>query len=86
MSPDQSIPGGDDRDSDSFKDRLALLRSLFPECVSEGQVDFDKFRRLFGDLPTEGIERYALDWAGKREAIRILQVPSVSTLTPDRGE
>src|SRR6266704_2126277 len=75
-----------DRSSDSLKDRLTVLRSIFPECATEGRIDFEKLRGLVGDFIEEGPERYSFGWAGKREAIRVLQVPSVSTLIEDEND
>ncbi len=61
---------------------IEQLKSLFPEAVTEKGVDFDKLRAALGDAVDNGPERYSFSWAGKRDAIRILQTPSRATLTP----
>jgi len=62
------------------------LRELFPEVFSEGRVDFEKLRATLGDLVDDGPERYRFTWAGKRDAIRLLQTPTRATLIPCREE
>ena len=41
---------------------------------------------VFGESVENGPERYSFTWAGKRDAIRLLQVPSAATLVPAREE
>jgi hypothetical protein len=60
-------------------ERLAGLRDLYPEAFAEGKVDFDKLRGLLGGEIDERPERYSFTWAGKRDAIRLLQAPSASS-------
>jgi adenine-specific DNA-methyltransferase len=67
-------------------DQLAGLRELMPQAFTEGKIDVDKLRASLGDFADEGPERYSFTWAGKRDAIRILQTPSRATLTPARKE
>jgi len=55
------------------------LKELFPEAFSEGHVDLEKLRATLGDLVDEGPERYTFTWAGKRDAIRLLQMPTRAT-------
>ncbi len=63
-------------------DRISSLKQLFPEAFSEGKVDFDKLRATLGDVVDDRPERYSFTWAGKRDAIRLLQTPSRATLVP----
>jgi adenine-specific DNA-methyltransferase len=63
-------------------ERLAGLRDLYPEAFAEGKVDFDKLRGLLGGEIDERPERYSFTWAGKRDAIRLLQAPSRAALIP----
>ena len=75
------------RDSgDAGAERLEALRELYPEVFSEGHVDLDKLRAVLGDDVDDSPERYSFTWAGKRDAIRLLQTPSRATLTPARDE
>lgn len=64
------------------EDQLARLREIFPECFSEGRIDFDKLRETLGEEIDSRPERYSFTWAGKRDAIRLLQTPSRATLIP----
>ena len=65
---------------------LEQLRSVVPQAFSEGKLDLEKLRELAGDGQVSGPERYSFTWAGKRDAIALLQTPSRATLTPDRQE
>jgi adenine-specific DNA-methyltransferase len=73
----------------ALPDLLATQREalvvLFPEVFTEGKIDFDKLRVALGDMVNDRPDRYSFSWAGKQDAIRLLQQPSRSTLTPDRG-
>lgn len=63
-------------------DHIEQLAKLFPDAVSEGEVDFERLRAALGSITDDGKERYSFTWAGKRDAIRLLQVPSRATLIP----
>ena len=63
-------------------DRIQQLRALIPEAFSEGRIDFDKLRAALGDFVDDSPERYNFTWAGKRDALRLLQTPTRATLTP----
>jgi adenine-specific DNA-methyltransferase len=67
-------------------EQLAGMRELMPQAFTEGKIDFDKLRASLGDFADERPERYSFTWAGKRDAIRILQTPSRATLIPARKE
>ncbi len=68
------------------EEQLADLRALLPHVFTEGKVDFDKLHAALGDFGNESPERYSFSWAGKRDAVRILQTPSRATLIPARKE
>ncbi len=68
--------------ADLLGERIAELKRLFPEAVAEGKVDFAKLRATLGDEVDDSPERYSFTWAGKRDAIRLLQTPSRATLVP----
>ena len=72
--------------SSMVRDRIDQLKKLFPECLAEGEIDFEKLHEVLGEAIEEGPERYNFTWAGKRDAIRMLQAPSPSTLIPSREE
>jgi hypothetical protein len=72
---------------DPLCDRLAELRRLLPEAFAEGKLAPEKLAQLLGDGGLAlGPERYGLNWAGKGDAIRALQAPSVGTLLPCRDQ
>lgn len=72
--------------ADLVKENVARLQELFPEVVSEGKVDFEKLKATLGEIVDDKPERYSFTWAGKRDAIRLLQVPSRATLKPCPAE
>lgn len=67
-------------------ERVEQLKQLFPDAFTEGKVDFEKLRQTLGDLVDDRPERYSFAWAGKRDAIRLLQTPSRATLVPAQKE
>ena len=76
------------KEPDNFmRERMARLKELSPEIFTEGdKIDLDKVKDVFGESVENGPERYSFTWAGKRDAIRLLQVPSAATLVPAREE
>jgi adenine-specific DNA-methyltransferase len=60
------------------------LRTLVPEAFAEGKLDANKLKALLGENGDAGPERYSFSWAGKRDAIAMLQLPTRATLVPDR--
>lgn len=67
---------------DIIAEQVDRLKDLFPEVVSEGKVDFEMLKTMLGEIVDDRAERYSFTWAGKRDAIRLLQVPSRATLKP----
>jgi len=68
-------------------ERRAQLVALVPEAFSEGKLDVAALKRTLGeDAVIEGGERYALTWAGKSDAYKVLQTPSTATLRPARDK
>ena len=71
---------------DLVQARVEQMKALFPEVVTEGEdgagINFEKLRLVLGDEVTEGDERYAFTWPGKRDAIRQSQTTSTATLRP----
>ncbi|QDT04223.1 putative methyltransferase [Rubripirellula lacrimiformis] len=75
---------------------IDCIAELFPNCVTEaagenGQVtrkiDFDLLRQELSDEIVEGpLERYHLNWPGKREAMLAANAPISKTLRPCREE
>ena len=65
---------------------LDKLRSVFPECVSEGKLDIDKLLSLCGEYIDNDFEKYKFEWKGKADCLRLAQKRSAGTLRPCREE
>ena len=65
---------------------LDKLRSVFPECVSEGKLDIDKLLSLCGEYVDNDFEKYRFEWKGKAECLRLAQKRSSGTLRPCPAE
>ncbi|HXI01241.1 MAG TPA: site-specific DNA-methyltransferase [Sphingobacteriaceae bacterium] len=64
------------------QDNLEKLKQLFPDIFSEGKIDMEKFNAAFSDNINFSNERYVLNWAGKADAFKCLQIPTTATLKP----
>lgn len=69
-----------------LQDRLEKLKSDFPEIFTEGKIDIEKFKATFTDDINFNNERYVLNWAGKSDAFKALQIPTTATLKPQKDE
>jgi adenine-specific DNA-methyltransferase len=67
---------------DILEAQVAKLRALFPEAVTEGKIDFDKLKAVLGGAAESGPGRFFFSWAGKDDALTLLQTPSRGTLMP----
>jgi len=67
---------------DVLEAQIARLRDLFPEVFVEGKIDFDKLRITLGGAAESGPGRFHFSWAGKDDAVNLLQTPSAGTLVP----
>lgn len=79
MHDKKSVPS---QSPDIVEGRLIALKEEFPEAFTEGKIDFDRLRAALGDLVDDSPERHSFTWAGKRDAIRLLQTPTRATLIP----
>lgn len=61
-----------------------FLATSYPECLSEGRIDFEQLKRVLGNWVEGGQERFGLVWPGKAQCMKIIQQPSNATLRPDR--
>jgi adenine-specific DNA-methyltransferase len=69
------------------EDQKAKLKSLFPEAITEGgKIDFDRLKATLGETVDPGKERYGLNWSGKADCFKTIQMPSTATLIPARSE
>lgn len=62
------------------------LSQCFPECVSDGKINFDMLKASLGELVEKDRERYELVWSGKSDCMRIVQEPSRATLVPEKDK
>lgn len=74
------------------------LKQLFPSVFvettnAEGDlvetIDFEKLKAeigTFSEIYDNRKERYGLDWSGKKDALKIIQRPSIATLKPVKDE
>ena len=83
---DKLDPKIDGASADITAENIEALKVLFPECVTEGKVDFEVLRELLGSEVEDRPERYSFNWNGKSRARRIAQTPSTGTLRPFREE
>lgn len=67
---------------DVIESQIAKLRELFPEVFVEGKIDFDKLKVTLGAASESGPGRFHFSWAGKDDAVSLLQIPSAGTLVP----
>ena len=58
------------------------LRTVFPECFTEGKLDVDKLLALCGEYTENDHEKYKFEWKGKAECLRLAQKRSTGTLRP----
>ncbi|MDE7054621.1 MAG: site-specific DNA-methyltransferase, partial [Oscillospiraceae bacterium] len=62
------------------------LRSVFPECFTEGRLDIDKLLSLCGKYITDDFEKYEFKWKGKSDCLRLAQKRNTATLRPVPGD
>lgn len=67
---------------DMVETRLSDLQCIFPEVFVEGKLDIEKLRTILGTAAEAGHSRYHFGWAGKNDAVALLQTPSRATLLP----
>lgn len=75
---------------------IEQLAALFPNCVTESRgkdgelkraIDFDLLKQELSTHIVDGpLERYQLNWPGKREALLTANAPIAKTLRPCREE
>lgn len=73
----------DEQTPDLKESMLNQFRVIVPEAFSEGKLDIEKLKAIVGETVEVGPERYEFNWAGKRDAIAMLQAPTRATVIPD---
>ncbi len=60
------------------------IKDLVPQAFTDGVLNVEFLKQILASTDNEG-SRYQLDWSGKDEAFRALQIPSYATLHPDKS-
>ena len=64
---------------DVSESQIAKHRGLFPEVFVEGKIDFDKLKIALGAATESDPGRFHFSWAGRDDALSLLQTPSAGT-------
>lgn len=77
----------DMKSKDIVKYNIEKISEIFPNCISEGKLDYDMLKQeLSNDILEAENERYQLTWAGKRKAIINANSPCSKTLRPVKSK
>ena len=82
MTQDIQIPKIAGKSLDIEASEKEKLKSLFPQCFTEGNLDIDKLLSLCGEYIDNDFEKYKFEWKGKSECYRIAGKRSTGTLRP----
>ena len=75
------------KSKDIISDNIDKISELFPNCISEGKINFEMLKQeLSKDIIEDGKERYQLTWAGKQQAILNANIPTRKTLRPMKSK
>jgi adenine-specific DNA-methyltransferase len=77
-----SVEDPETKSPDLVAGNVEQLKSLFPETLTEGKVDFEVLKQLLGGALDEREEKFGLNWRGKRRARQLALTPSTGTLRP----
>jgi len=67
-------------------EHIEALRKMFPQVFIEGKIDVEKLRSILGDEGETRQDKFTFWWAGKRNALQIVQMPTRATLVPAKDE
>ena len=70
------------KSKDIVEDNINKISKLFPECISEGKINFDKLKQELSKDIIEQRESYQLTWVGKNKAMVNANTPINKTLRP----
>jgi len=77
------IDNFDLRSADIAEEKRQEMLRLFPEIRTEGgKIDFERLKLALGETVDMGRERYGMNWPGKAECFKTIQMPSLGTLRP----
>ncbi len=72
--------------ADIVAERIAELKTVFPEVYKDGKIDFDALQNILGEHIEDAREKYSFTWAGKLDSIKLAQKRSNGTLRPCKEE
>lgn len=73
----------DMQSKDIVSENISKISELFPNCISEGKIDFDMLKQeLSKSIIDDGKEKYQLTWAGKKGSIINANTQCNKTLRP----
>ena len=56
---------------DLEQNAMEKLKSVFPDCFSDGKLDIDKLLSLCGEYSDNDFEKYKFEWKGETECLRL---------------
>ena len=72
---------------DIINNNLTKLEEIFPNCISNGKIDFELLKQELSDSLIEGgKEKYQLTWPGKKDAILKANINTTLTLRPQKDK
>jgi len=81
--PNQQPDKLDLRSHDIAEEKRQELLRLFPEIRTEsGKIDTERLKLALGETVDVGKERYGMNWPGKADCFKTIQMPSLGTLRP----
>lgn len=60
------------------------IKDIVPQAFTDDVLNIELLQQILGASENDG-SRYQLDWSGKDDAFRALQIPSYATLHPDKA-
>ncbi|REB11150.1 site-specific DNA-methyltransferase [Sporosarcina sp. BI001-red] len=73
------------------EERVRILKELFPEAFSDGQINVETIKELVNAMQSDTVETdygefFGLQWVGKKQARKLASVPSTGTLRKVVGD
>ncbi|WP_165851999.1 site-specific DNA-methyltransferase [Mucilaginibacter terrenus] len=68
------------------EDLISKLKEIIPGAFTEDKINIEQLKQILGENINIDSERYQLNWAGKTEAYKVLQLPTTATLNPVKTE
>jgi adenine-specific DNA-methyltransferase len=84
MTKDRSFKPMEGTSSNLTAENISQLKTLFPEVVTEGKIDFDVLKTILGEEVDESEEKYKFTWHGKLASMQTAQQPTMKTLLPHK--